>query len=119
MYKDFVFWTYSITVIVSFGTGTVYLWWLLWVLRKNKHLSNGNKRTISKPYIYDMILFFGIGISQAILLYARILLNCDLFARDGFIQSWLWGIKNWLVIIPLLFIGIRAVSRIWNSLPRD
>jgi len=121
MYKDIALWSYIIGVLVSGFTCFIYSWWLVWVLRMNRKNGIDNvKIRISKPYIYDTILFAGIFLSMSLTLYGRYLLLTECIEmRDSLITCWLWDIRNWVIIVPLMLIGVRAYLRIRKSLPRE
>lgn len=120
MLIDFAWWSYLILIIVSLTTGGTYLWWLLWVLKKNRHLSEKDKKIISMPYVCDMMIYFGVSLSASIAFYARIIvLNGTYEQLTNLAQSWQWQIRMWPTIIPLFLVGWRAISRIIRSLPKD
>ena len=121
MFRDIALWSYIIGVLVSGFTCAVYSWWLIWVLKMNKKIrSNHEKTKISKPYIYDTILFAGVFISMSLTLYGRyLLLTENIEMRDNLITCWLWDVRNWVIIVPLALIGARAYIRIRCSLPRE
>ena len=118
---DLALCSYIIGVIVSGFTCTIYIWWLIWILRKNRHLLNTEIRiSISKPYIYDTLLFLGVFVSMSLTLYGRILLLTECVdQRDILIKSNLWAIRNWAIICPMALLGIRAFLRVKHSLPKD
>ena len=120
MLTDFAFWSYVTLLIVSFGTSGMYFWWLIWVIKKNKHLPADNQRAISTPYICDMLIYFGIFVSCSLAFCARVFRLTEKLEMLSYLSdSWVWELRMWPIILPLAVVGWRAFSRIRRSLPRD
>lgn len=107
IFKDVVFDLYvSISVVNAYAFMLLFCWWIS-VKKAGRHAS--------AVFLYVMYLVGGLSVSMGITGYCRYLMLTDITSRNDLLNSTMWHVRLWLILIPSVAFAIQMSLRAFGK----